>query len=101
MGGGVRVANSSGAFSTLIYRDTLSIYTVPNTTQTRLAVLHLFCEEKLTELRKLWAHVGSFAFRTFQETKMLCLKFRNRMLGVVKYGINDVKSSGYSMYHQD
>jgi len=42
-----------------------------------------------------------FAFRTFQETKMLCMKFRNRMLDMVKYEINDVKSSGYCMYHQD
>jgi hypothetical protein len=62
--------------------------------------LYFYRQEELTELAKLRAQVGSFAFRTFQETKMLCMKFRNRMLGMIKYEINDLKSSGYCTYHQ-
>jgi len=69
-GGEVRVANSSGAFSTLIYPRRLGIYTVPNTTQTCSAVLDLFCEEKLTELRELWAQVGTL--RSAHSKKRKC-----------------------------
>jgi hypothetical protein len=37
-------------------------------TQTRSAVLRLFCQQKLTALAKLWAQVGSSAFVLSVET---------------------------------